>query len=369
MQVASGRPRVVLVGGAGVFGQRLARLLAQSGGFDLVIAGRDREKAAIVARSLGAEAVVMDRGTANAEQIAALRPDAVVDCSGPFSKDGEEPYRLAEAALSAGANYLDIADGRDFVVGIGALDGIARGAGKFALAGASTTPALSSAVCDELLRGWLRVDSVEIGVTPGNRAPRGLAVVRSILSYAGRPIRVFRNGGWGTEPGWGLLKRTDISHNLKGRWLSLCDTPDLELFPTRYRVTDSVIFRGGLELSLLHLSLSAASQFVRLRMLPSLSLFAEAARDIADLMIGFGTDRGGMIVEVKGLDAGNAPVTRTWALVAEGGDGPNIPVLAAYACLNKMDRIAPGARPCMGEITLNDFEALFKSFRIRTEFR
>lgn len=362
-------PKVVIVGGAGVFGGRLARMIAQDGNFDLVIAGRDANRTAQAARDVGADVLTLDRELVRPAQFSDIGCDVVVDCSGPFSGDGPAPYRLAEAALTAGAHYLDIADGRAFVCGIGRLDTAARAAGRFALSGASTTPALSSAVCDALMRDWTQVNAIEIGVTPGNRAPRGLAVVRSILSYAGRPVRVFRNGRWEDSAGWGLLTRRTLSKDVKDRWLSLCETADLELFPARYKVTDRVVFRGGLELGMLHLGLTAGSQLVRIGLLPNLSLFAEMARDLADALIGLGTDRGSMIVEVKGLDAHAKPVSRVWTLTAEGGDGPNIPVLGAFACLKKMNNIAPGARPCMDVLTLADFEALFAQFRIRTELR
>lgn len=362
-------PKVVVIGGSGVFGRRLARMIAAEGGFELIIAGRDADKAALAAKALGAAFMRLDREAVSSRQLLDLGCDIVIDCSGPFSLQGSAPYRVVEAALAAGAHYLDIADGRGFVCGIGQLDRMARAAGRFALTGASTTPALSSAVCDALTKNWSRVDAIEIGVTPGNRAPRGLAVVRSILSYAGRPVRVFREGAWWSAPGWGLLTRRSLSIDVKDRWLSLCDTADLELFPTRYRVRDRVIFRGGLELGVLHLGLTAASQLVRFGLVPSLSLFSDMARDFADTLIGFGTDRGGMIVEVKGLDAYGLPIERTWTLVAEGGDGPNIPILAAFACLKKLDSIAPGARPCMDEVSLPDFDALFRMFRIRTEIR
>jgi hypothetical protein len=369
MKVVSGRPRVVVVGGAGVFGRRLVRMLCEDGAFEIVVAGRDLARAKLVAKACGASAARLDRDRAQAQDIRALNAWCVVDASGPFAIDGPEPFRLAKAALGGGAHYLDIADGRDFVCAIGALDLAAREANRVALSGASTTPALSSAVCDVLVRDWQRVESLEIGVSPGNRAPRGLAVVKSILRYAGRPVRVFQGGAWGRAPGWGLLTRADLSSAVQGRWFSLCDTPDLELFPERYRVRDRVIFRGGLELSILHLGLWAASQLVRMRILPSLSLFAEMARDLADVVVGFGTDMGGMIVTATGTDAQGAHATRTWTLIAEGGDGPNIPVLAAFACLKKLNHIASGARPCMGEVTLAEFDGLFRKFQIRTEMR
>jgi hypothetical protein len=342
-------------------------MLCADDGFDIVIAGRDFDKARRVSNMIGATPAVMDRDSVTPDAISALRADVVVDASGPFTTGRQLPYRLAEAALAAGAHYIDIADGRDFVCGIGQLDLAARAAMRVALSGASTTPALSSAVCDALTRDWTHIDSLDIGVTPGNRAPRGLAVVRSILGYAGKPVRVFQSGKWTTAPGWGLTVRRDLGPNVRGRWLSLCDTPDLELFPDRYRVRERVIFRGGLELPVLHLGLWGASQFVRLRILPALSLFSEMARDLADLVVGYGTDQGGMIVEAKGLDSNGAPISRVWTLIAEGGDGPNIPVLAAFVCLKKLNTLAPGARPCMGEVSLKEFEALFSRFRIATQ--
>ena len=54
-----------------------------------------------------------------------------------------------------------------------------------------------------LVRDWQRVDRIDIALSPGNRQPRGLSVVQAILSRAGQPIRVFRNGIWTTARGMG----------------------------------------------------------------------------------------------------------------------------------------------------------------------
>jgi NAD(P)-dependent dehydrogenase (short-subunit alcohol dehydrogenase family) len=365
MQVVGSRA-VAIIGGPGVFGRRLARMLAADG-WRVVIAGRDIKKAVAEADAIRGVAARLDRATLTSDQLHELKVDALVDASGPFLLDAQDPYRVVTACLQAGVHYLDIADGRDFICGVSRFDDEARAQGQVIRAGASTTPALSSAVCDVLVQGLTRVDAIEIGVSPGNRAPRGLAVVRSILGYAGRPVRVFQNAQWGSAPGWGLLTRRHIGPGVGGRWLSLCDTADLELFAERYAVKDRVLFRGGLELSLLHLGLTAGSQIVRLGIIRDLRIFAEMARDMADAVVAFGTDRGGMRVDVWGQDQTGANVKRTWRLVAEGGDGPNIPVLAAYACLNKLNTLSPGARPCMGDVTLSEFDALFGRYQIKTE--
>ena len=65
-----------------------------------------------------------------------------------------------------------------------------------------------------------------------------------------------------------------------------------------------------------------------------------------------------MHVSVRGLDAQGAPARRTWTLLATDGDGPWVPTLAAAAIVRKIaagDAPAIGARPCVGELTRDDF--------------
>ena len=54
-------------------------------------------------------------------QLRKAAPDLVVDASGPFQVYGD-PYRVVRAAIAAGIDYLDLADGSDFVKGIAQLD-------------------------------------------------------------------------------------------------------------------------------------------------------------------------------------------------------------------------------------------------------
>ena len=51
----------------------------------------------------------------------AIAPDVVVDASGPFQAYGD-PYRVVRACIARRASYLDLADGSEFVAGIGTFD-------------------------------------------------------------------------------------------------------------------------------------------------------------------------------------------------------------------------------------------------------
>lgn len=359
---------VLVIGGAGSFGGRLVDGLIATTDFDVVIAGRslDRARAAAERGGRRCRAVRLDRATVTAEQLRATGAFVVVDAAGPFQ--GAD-YRLAEAAIAARMHYIDLADARGFVAEFDRLDGAAREAGVVALTGASSTPALSHAVLDRRTRGWHRIDTVEIAISPGNRsAPRGLSVIRSILSYAGRPVRVFLDGEWTSRPGWGWPVRREM-RGLGWRWLSLCETPDLDLVPQRFAPREVAIFRAGLELPIMHLGLSLASLLVRTRLMSSLIPLARLLRRIAECLKDFGSDRGGMEVEVRGLDAEGRQAHEIWSLVAEAGDGPVIPTLPALAVIRALADgriVQPGARPCVGVLDLDDITREFAHCRIRT---
>src|SRR5258705_2846057 len=126
--------RILILGGYGTFGGRLARLLADEARLTLIIAGRSQKRPQAFCAGLPAQSALVpaafDReGEADA-QLAALAPHLVVDASGPFQTYGDR-YRIVRAAIERGIDYLDLADGSDFVAGIAQFDGAARERGGF----------------------------------------------------------------------------------------------------------------------------------------------------------------------------------------------------------------------------------------------
>src|SRR5271168_450885 len=104
------RMRVVVVGGAGNFGARIVRALRGDLNIELLVAGR---RIVSVPAAEDVPGVLIDIDEAGfAQALKALSPGLVIHCVGPFQ--GQD-YRVANAALAAGAHYLDLADGRPFV--------------------------------------------------------------------------------------------------------------------------------------------------------------------------------------------------------------------------------------------------------------
>jgi hypothetical protein len=356
--------RVLIVGASGVFGSRLARLAARESGIELVLGGRRRPPLDALAAELGTGFVqVIDRDRVSASELPDL--DLVIDCAGPFQGSRTQ---LIEQCIAARVDYVDLADGREFVGSIWRFDEAAKSAGTRVISGASSIPALSHAVLDELTAGWSRIDSIRVGIFPGNRAPRGRSVVEAILSYTGKPVRVFADGYWIELPGWALCGRVDCGLAGK-RWASVCDTPEQDLLVERYRPTGSAEFVAGLELPILHLGLWLLSFPVRWGWIRSLAPAAGALLWIANRLRSFGSDRGAMLVEARGEDAAGRALTSAWMLDATTNRGPFVPVLAALALIKRArdGRMPPsGAGPCSGILRLDEFQPMFAALGIRT---
>ena len=239
------------------------------------------------------------------------------------------------------------------------------------ISGASSVPAISAAALDELVPGLASVAVVGAAILPGNRAPRGLSVVQAIVGQAGRPLRVWRGGAWAEQHAWGDIARftlqADGAAPLRNRLASFIGAPDLVLFPRRYGAR-SVLFRAGLELKMMHLGLWLLALPVRLRLLRSIVALAGPLKWIADRLEGFGSDRGGMVAYAIGRDSTGRAVERRWTLVAEAGDGPQIPPTPALLLALRLlggEPVATGARPCVGVLGLDEIEAGLSAFRIR----
>jgi saccharopine dehydrogenase-like NADP-dependent oxidoreductase len=370
----NGKTIVLLIGGYGFFGERLARLLSTDAELKVIIAGRSLDKAKKFVETLVAtgataelEAAYLDSNSSSlALDVAATGAAIAVNLSGPFQNQG---YHVASACIDARVHYLDLADAREFVNGIVALQGRAEAAGVVVISGASSVPALSSAVLDHLAPAFSEMSFIDIGISPGNQTDRGTATVSAILSYCGEPIRIWKDAEWLNESGWTKHVRHNYPAPVGARWLTLCEVPDLDLHLQRYPAVRSVIFRGGLELGVLHFGLAFVSVLRQARLLPRLPLFAGFAKRASELVINLGSDAGAMHVDVAGKGQDGRTLRKRWTLVAERGDGPYIPTLAAATLIRKLKRheLSGGrATPCVGLVSLRDIEAEFGTLAIRT---
>jgi hypothetical protein len=300
-------------------------------------------------------AVALDAHDNNlADDLRRLQVDVLIHTAGPFQ--GQD-YSVARAAIEAGCHYIDLADGRQFVTGVSSLSTVASAAGVTVISGASSVPGLSSAVIDRYLARFERLESIRIGISSGARAP-GLATVRGVFSYGGKPIRSWEHGAWVEAYGWLDLRRHRFPQPLGKRWLGSCDVPDLELFPKRYPTIRTVSFQAGFASDLGHLVVWGLAGLVKAGIVGNMSMLASPLNRLSRWMEPIVSDKGGMFVTLEGEGKDGAPLRIDWNLIAEKNHGPHIPCGAAIALARKIGAGVPlprGAMPCVGLLTVEEF--------------
>ncbi len=362
--------RVLIIGGYGNFGSFITRLLARDDDIQLIIAGRDRIKAEQLAQTTTAknrpEVAVIDIHDGFRAALARINPSIVIHTSGPFQDQG---YDVAQACIDQGCHYADLADGRQFVTGITALDAAAKSQGVLICSGASSVPCLTSAIIDTYRGEFANLDRVEYAIATAQLTNRGLATIRAVLSYAGKPFTTLIDGEMRPVYGWlGLTWRRFWRLGL--RPLGNCDVPDLELFPRRYPELKTIRFRAGLELKFIHLMLVFLSSLVRLRLLRSLQPLSAILLRTSYLFDPIGRDNSGFYMELTGREADGTPKVVTFNLVARQGDGLCIPTIPAILLARKLARgeiTATGATPCLDLITLDAYLEVLQEFDITWE--
>ena len=360
--------RILVIGGYGGFGAKLSRRLAAAG-HHLIIAGRDAAKAELFCREFAdAEPLRLDRTWDIGPALAQVRPDLMIDAAGPFQ---HSDYRVPWACIDAGVSYLDLADAREFVAGIGSLDADARAAGVVVISGASTLPALSGAVVRKLTGDLDRVDQVHTALSGSTWSTGNESVVRAILSYVGKPLPLWRAGRRTLAYGWQGLRRE--RYEIEGvrplkRWVGMADVPDLDLLPPMLPGNPNVEFRAGTDVAVHMFFLWLASWAVRCGLVPSLEPASGWLRRVQRATAFGRGDRSAMQIRVRG-SLGGSGLERRWILVAERFEGPEIPTLAAALLAEDLarKRLSLGARDASEALELDRFERLFTTLAVTHE--
>lgn len=362
--------KVLVLGGYGHFGARIVRALVSAGDVEVIVAGRNPGHAANRFPELDPTRlafIAMDSNAADfAQQLRSSGAGLLIHCAGPFQGQG---YGVAQACIAAGLDYIDLADGRQFVCGFAAaLDTPARAAGRSVISGASTLPALSSAVVDALATQLDQLRSIEMVVAPAQATPLGVATVRAVLSYCGKPFDCWIDGRWQAVTGWARPQGVHFAR-LAPRLASPCDVPDHSLLVQRYPQVATVRFQAALELPLLSRCLASMAWLrghgVPLPMASLAGMLARAGRWFDR----FGSDSGGMRVTLRGQRDGVAQ-TLHWDLTAPMLHGPEIPTFAAIVLARRWaagESLPPGAHACIGLVSLAEFQAEFARWNIDSQ--
>jgi len=367
---------VLVLGGYGNFGQTICRALVGDGAVRLIVAGRDANRASAFCDQLNTTPGVINVTSAAldcyapsfAQSLVDLDVDTVVHTAGPFQ---QQNYAVALACISAGCNYIDLADARSFVSGIGALDKAARANHVLVVSGASSVPALSGAVVDNFISEFSELHSIRHGISSGAKTP-GLATMQAVFGYCGKTFKRLKNGHEETTYGWQDTQLYRYPAPVGLRLMGSCDIPDLSLFPQRYPSLRTVTFHAGIGNPLAHLAVWALTWPVRWAWLSSLVPLVAPLKRLSEWLEFLGSDKSAMHVELEGLDQQGNALLRCWYLVATKHHGPSIPCGAAIALVRKIalgKLVATGATPCLGLLSLDEYLSALSGLSLKQVMR
>jgi len=347
--------KILILGGYGNFGARIAARLAEDPALQVTIAGRSEEKCrAFAARHPNMLWRKMDAATGLKEALAEIKPQTVIHTCGPYQ--GQD-YGAAQACIDAGCNYIDLADGRDFVGGIGALDARAKEKGVTVISGASSVPCFSAAVIDHFRPAFGAITAIDYAISTAQRNPPGLATAAGVLGYAGKPFKTLIDGRMQDVYGWQSL-HSHAFPLLGRRFLGNCDIPDLGLFPLRYPELQTLRFYAGTELAVPHIGLWLLSGLVRCGLVKNLAHYAGLLNRMNGWFDMFGSERSGFYMTLTGTTPDGRNKRESFCLLAREGRGPLTPCIPAILLSRMLSAGAlkkPGAFPCLGLITLQQY--------------
>ncbi len=343
--------KILILGGYGTFGRRITGALTKMPYVECMMGGRNPERAKRVARQTGARSIKVDTNDTDSLRHALDGVFAVINASGPYENGN---FQVARQCARLGIHYIDLADSREYVRKFTQLDQQAKKSGCLLVTGASSVPAVSSALVDLLSEEFDKITAIHTAISPGNKNPRGVALVKSILAYTGKPMKIKQNGRWRQTFGWSESRVIDYPAPVGRRRVFLCEVPDLDIFPQRYGA-NTVAFRAGLQLTLFNFGLYILGRLRRRNIIKDLPKWGGTLARVSNWLRGFGDLTGGMIVQLSGIKD-EQEVEHTVSLIVRDENGPAIPCSPAIALMRKWIEHGvddTGAKPCVGLLSLD----------------
>jgi hypothetical protein len=144
-----------------------------------------------------------------------------------------------------------------------------------------------------------------------------------------------------------------------------CETPDLELFPSRWSAR-TVRFHAGVELNIINYTLSAIGRVRRIIPMPWLPRMAGVMTRLSRLLYRWGSKNGGLGVWITGTSSDGECIERSLAIVTDD-DGPATPSSPGILLGRKIlleDALPKGAYPCVGLLPFGEIMRHLERFGI-----
>ena len=290
-----------------------------------------------------------DRDDAEGLARLSLQCAVLAHFAGPFY---ELPIEPLHAAAEAGANYVDVAEDREFGRRVRGLAGPVRAAGIAALSGLSVVPGMEVLFAEMFRPHMDEITSFRGFAAPDTRRHRGRAIFETMMHGVGTSFRLPRRGRYEQVRGWSEGEWVRFPPPLGKRLVYLVlEMADADVLPEMFGV-QTVEFKAGSEWALLNRMLSLAGSIRARTGHPKWERYTDLVRAISWAIGRFGKNRGGVVFEIGGR-ANGQPLTHRVAVVGEREGGRIPSVLAAIA----VEEMLAGRLTGTGLLSLRDWIA------------
>jgi saccharopine dehydrogenase-like NADP-dependent oxidoreductase len=181
---------ILVVGGSGAVGSRLAALLAPRWPAGVIVAARDEARVRRVARAIGgaARGARLDVDDPSAVSAALAEACLVVNCV-PL----RAPFHLMREAIEAGLAYTDVSPAPIWEAGL-ALAPLAARSGARVILGAGLAPGASSVMARALAERLGGLDAIDVTLQFHVGDEIGDAALETLIELSARTLRGVRAG-------------------------------------------------------------------------------------------------------------------------------------------------------------------------------
>jgi saccharopine dehydrogenase-like NADP-dependent oxidoreductase len=195
--------RILILGGRGRIGRRVAVDLAAHTQAEIVVTGRTTtaKRVPTLGERISFLALDLEDHAGLTREITALRQSGdrpknlVIHCAGPFHY---RDARVLKACIEAGVNYVDVSDHPSFTRKAIAHRDAAQSAGITAIVNTGIFPGISNSMVRRDAEQLDEVDRIHLSYLVAGSGGAGLTVMRTTFLGLQRPFQAWLNGQWET---------------------------------------------------------------------------------------------------------------------------------------------------------------------------
>ncbi len=187
--------QVLILGGTGRIGSKVAADLLVHTQASVTIAGRNSTKGEQKSDNLGTRVkfVAIDLADHGALQDAISQADVVVHCAGPFHYRGAEVLKMC---IQQGANYVDVSDHPSFTRKVLEYRAEAEAAGVTAIINTGIFPGISNSMVRQGVERLDEVEKIHLSYVVSGSGGAGVTVMRTTFLGLQRPFKAWIDGEW-----------------------------------------------------------------------------------------------------------------------------------------------------------------------------